>query len=413
MRRFVASVDQLNLTPRALLGPEYCIMRQRRRGFTLVEILVALALTIFILSILAQVFVTGADTFRTLKSVGDLNASLRTATTILRNDLSADHFEGKRRLSDAAYWTQGPPDMGYFFLDQRNTGSIAQEGVDANLIPLRRVTGYTMAMTVKAKGTRPENFFTAGDPNGLFANFGNPTGRYQTQGLFTSQWIEVGYFLKPIGAAADGTPLFALYRQQRIVVGDPSSLNFGAGRIGVTAALTATYTPLYSCTANPTAPGFYYFNSPADLTIPERRTAANFTASPATFTVLSSNGVPTGNDLLLTDVLSFDIQVLTRTTTGTTPATAALATDTTFGDLPAPSYYDTWSRRHDDAYDYSARTTGIGGNPYVKQIPMAPQPAAGNVTPVPTYRILALQITLRIWDPRTKLARQISIIQDM
>jgi hypothetical protein len=33
--------------------------------------------------------------------------------------------------------------------------------------------------------------------------------------------------------------------------------------------------------------------------------------------------------------------------------------------------------------------------------------------PNPTYRILALQITLRIRDPRTKLSRQISIVQEM
>ena len=58
-------------------------MTQRRRGFTLIEILVALALTLFILIILTQAFVAGADTFRTLKAVGDLNSSLRMTTNML------------------------------------------------------------------------------------------------------------------------------------------------------------------------------------------------------------------------------------------------------------------------------------------------------------------------------------------
>src|SRR5438876_7912683 len=96
-------------------------MTQRRHGFTLIEILVALALTLFILIILTQAFVAGADTFRTLKAVGDLNSSLRVTTNMLRADLSADHFGGKRRLSDSKFWTtlyNGPPDQGYFYLEQ-------------------------------------------------------------------------------------------------------------------------------------------------------------------------------------------------------------------------------------------------------------------------------------------------------
>src|ERR1700733_6581672 len=41
-------------------------MTQRRVGFTLVEIMVSMALTIFLLTIMAQAFVLGTDTFRTL-----------------------------------------------------------------------------------------------------------------------------------------------------------------------------------------------------------------------------------------------------------------------------------------------------------------------------------------------------------
>src|SRR5439155_20013643 len=119
--------------------------------------------------------------------------------------------------------------------------------------------------------------------------------------------------------------------------------------------------------------------------------------APATFTpLLDANNNPTGEDLLLTDVLSFDIQVLTSVAvTTTTPP--GQATSTEFGDLPSPYYFDTWSRRKDDKNDYA--TTSATDT--------------ANGAPVPTgtaMRIVALQITIRIFDQRSQLARQITMI---
>jgi prepilin-type N-terminal cleavage/methylation domain-containing protein len=391
-------------------------MTQRRRGFTLVEIMVAMALTLFILAILSEVFVTGADTFRTLKAVGDLNASLRSTTNMLRSDLSAKHFEGTRRLSDASFWTEGPPQQGYFYLYQGPPPGTAgsdpnnvNEGFDADLILSRRCVAHKLAFTVRLQGTRQQDFFTISDPNGILASVPNGAARYQTPNTFSSQWMEVCYFLSPVqsAATADGTQLYALYRQQRVVVGDNSQLNWGANRVAWTPALLGQYQPVLSCTPNPNNTGnnntFLYFNSPADLTIPERRTAAAFVNAagvyqvPATFTPLKKNGLISGDDLVLTDVISFDVKVW--------KSNNAAAAD--FGDLPTPFYYDTWSHRHDDMYDYSAR---IAGGNFLHPVPMAPSAA---FTAVPAYRITALQITLRIWDPRTKLSRQISIVQEM
>src|SRR5262245_54057590 len=55
--------------------PGACLMR-RRQGFTLVEMMVALALTVFIMVILSEAFVTGLETFRQLKAIGDMEESL-------------------------------------------------------------------------------------------------------------------------------------------------------------------------------------------------------------------------------------------------------------------------------------------------------------------------------------------------
>lgn len=48
-----------------------------RTGFTLVELMVAMALTIFIMLILTQAFVIAIDTFTTLKAIGDTQEILR------------------------------------------------------------------------------------------------------------------------------------------------------------------------------------------------------------------------------------------------------------------------------------------------------------------------------------------------
>src|SRR2546423_1854114 len=91
---------------------------KHRSAFTLIEMLVSMALTIFLMVILAQCFVAGLETFRQLKAVGDMEASLRTASNMLRRDLLADHFDGKRRLSDPQFWAQGPPREGFLRIYQ-------------------------------------------------------------------------------------------------------------------------------------------------------------------------------------------------------------------------------------------------------------------------------------------------------
>lgn len=75
-------------------------MNHKRPAFTLIEMLVAMALTLFIMVIISQAFVTALEVFSGLKGIGDLQSNLRTASTLMQSDLAQDHFEGKRKLSD-------------------------------------------------------------------------------------------------------------------------------------------------------------------------------------------------------------------------------------------------------------------------------------------------------------------------
>jgi prepilin-type N-terminal cleavage/methylation domain-containing protein len=409
--------------------------RTTRSGFTLVEILVALALTLFVLSVLSQAFVAGADAFHALKAVGDMNDGLRVAATALRSDLSLNHFEGNRRLSDSMFWTApefGPPKQGYLFVYQGPVPALLTtdpqyEGTDSNGLPSYRRTNHAIAGTSRVNGAMPQSFYSCRVPNGsplLSVASGLVDARYQVAppatgnwATFNSQWIEWCYFLAPMqgNPTAAGTPLYGLYRQQRLVVSDVDTLNWSTTTTQKVAYSAQSYYPsLVSCGKNPSSTGYFYFSSPADLTIPNRRASGVFnynrtnTAAAATLPAYTpttygtpfsplvnpTTSQPTGEDLLLTYVISFDVKVLIGT-----PNNAASGGGFTvqgdFSDLVTagsvnPGYFDSWSSRIDDVYNYS------------------------NATQIPNpINILALKITIRVWDPSTQFARQVSIVQEL
>src|SRR5437588_4479437 len=90
---------------------------RRRQAFTLVEMMVSMALVIFIMVLLSQAFVASMQAFRTLKGIGDMEEKLRTASAILRRDLAALHFQGQQPLSQVDL-TRPPPSRGFFRIYQ-------------------------------------------------------------------------------------------------------------------------------------------------------------------------------------------------------------------------------------------------------------------------------------------------------
>src|SRR4051812_8463272 len=107
---------------------------RRRAGFTLVELLVAMTLTIFVMVILSQTFIIAVDVFSGLKGIGDLQERLRIAAATLRNDLSQNHFEGNLLLSDPLMLQQRPS-QGFFRVyngTASNTAPNTPEGTDAD-----------------------------------------------------------------------------------------------------------------------------------------------------------------------------------------------------------------------------------------------------------------------------------------
>src|SRR5262245_5153443 len=102
----------------------------RRAAFTLVEMLVASALIIFMMWILATAFEKALTSFRVLKTAGDMQERLRGAATTLKRDLTLPHFDDKganrgpdlsgQRL-DLGVDVWSPPERGYFRIFQGDT----------------------------------------------------------------------------------------------------------------------------------------------------------------------------------------------------------------------------------------------------------------------------------------------------
>lgn len=296
---------------------------KRRRGFTLVELMVAMALIIFIMAILSQAFVAATSVFHELKSAGDMAEKLRATTQILQRDLSADHFEGKKRLSNVNFWDNGPPQQGFFRVWHGSvpiapTAAIpyppsAIEGADLDGIISYRSVDHMLAFSVKLRGDQMGDFLTAsgplaGGPLTGVSTFGPNEARYETGTTYNYQWAEVAWFLQPSVNPATGVqdmtaadpstgaqplPLYTLYRVQRLAVPDnglvhqPSNPTANPPYIDPFAYTSQVqYNGLYStclelsCWGNPTSnilipgtnvPGSLYFNNPMDLTAPSRR----------------------------------------------------------------------------------------------------------------------------------------------
>jgi prepilin-type N-terminal cleavage/methylation domain-containing protein len=418
---------------------------RRRSGFTIVELLVSLALILFIMAILSQAFISATGTFRNLKAVGDMMTKLRATTQLLQRDLTADHFNGKQRLSSSVsyyygsgwgdLWINGPPQQGFFQIyhgsDPTMPGNPSVvEGTDLNGFPFYRCVDHTLAFTIKVRGNQLGDFLTANAPQALkdaSSFFGPPEARLQSNS-YSYQWAEVAWFLKPsINPAtgqqdvttpdpitcAPGVPLYTLYRRQRLAVPDNSLIpKISESELGNCLDL--------SCWVHDKN---LYFNNPTDLTVPERRfgggVPTNFTTLAQDVALLKPKNATAlaGSDIQLTDVVSFDVRVMLElnnfyfyTYSNTEPFVTLFDPSVTYfyywGPNPFSIFgsnamvFDTWSRVVDGLSDYSQ------WNSYGQSTSM---PLFDGFSGGPV--IVALQITLRIWDAKTNQTRQVTIVQ--
>src|SRR5947209_16485060 len=122
---------------------------RRRQGFTLVELLVAMALIVLIMAIISQAFVEGLETFRQAKGICDLQERLRTAVVPLREDLLARHLiGGKSPLKLSQLGDPNNPTTiteGFFRIEGSNS---SPEGSDSDGISSSFATTHALLFTI-------------------------------------------------------------------------------------------------------------------------------------------------------------------------------------------------------------------------------------------------------------------------
>lgn len=423
--------------------------RPNRPAFTLVEMLVAVALTLVIMVIIAQAFASATRTFSTLRTAGQLQEKTRSAAAMIRRDLTAEHFDGPfipgrsgprvgdQRL-DQAGWV--PPRAGYF--EVRQFGTSTFEPVNAPTqepegLPSTRADSHIARFTVKLPGGPAAELYCAelqaapaqpGEPSAADRRINSfPTGST----VVYSRWAEVQYFLYPNGDATPATangpslPLYSLRRRLRVLATTGVTYDVNAQRAAV---LMAQYPDLGMAVQGPSStPNNVLLRvlGPEDVTNPAVRLPYQ---QPAQRVNNAGGTFPTGDDIVLTDVLSFEVKAswfsnptFEAILTNSSPAVPTLLgsgnTDDPFSDLPPSTLnngayagvrvFDTWYRAPNlDDVDWD--------RPAPTVIPGTPGFLSRRIDQVPVrINLRALQIRLRIWDSLKNQARQMTIVQEI
>ena len=355
---------------------------RRRSGLTLPELMVAAAMSMVIMLIIAFAFREGINSFRKLRGVGQMQDRLRSAQNVLKRDLSSEHFGGlfqqgingpyvRDQRLDIIGWK--PPEEGYFEVRQGSPSVV--EASDGDGVPSYFATDHSLRFTVKLTGKRQQDWFYAAGTGGGDVDFSNGS-------IQATRWAEVAYFLSPNGDNAKGTPLYTLYRVE-------TPLNVGKPHPTTGVVLTPTSV---ARAAN-------------------RNGGAAFGLAPT----LDSSGNRTGDDILITDVLSFEVKVAWSNNTDPSMATVSptFPTPTTAGsgnlDWPVANVSSQQGGRFDtgSTADVQAASPSYDWN----------NPASFNTTvsgaPRFRVRLSTVQIRIRVWDKATESARQITIVQDV
>ena len=426
--------------------------RNPKNAFTLVELMVAMALIILMLSIMSQAFVIATGVMQGLKEVADMQEKIRPAITLLQRDLGANHFEGSKKLSDPEFWDNGPPKEGYFMLWQDKANDVAEGTINnVTFSQSAALANHMLAFTVKLPGKSPNDFFDsslgASFGNIFFNGAGTPLGmtdsnirRFESNAnLIHSDWAEVAYFLGPHNAGAtpvaDGNtdgknnppslPYFNLYRQQKLVL---PSFNISGVTLPVA---TAAIKEEISCE---TSTGT--FNKPSDLTVPWKR-MGNRTLNHLgnrvgpLFSEFVNPSSKVNTDIIATNVISFDVKLLTDLRYDYEDLTTILSQGSYSAYPPVSNYaiangnaairvFDTWTTDQGNAansipkYDF-----GFWNNITGKWQPSGN--TAGNNSLIPVWNVTnntglnikAVQISLRIWDQKSNTAKMFVVVQKL
>jgi len=396
----------------------------RGSGFTIVELLVSLALVIFIMSLVSTVFVLATKSFRDMKATGDLAEQLRSASQLIRSYVKASHFSDNQKLSDTNFWipkvanvlVPNPTNneeknqanfvdrLGYFRVDQAFAPSVISaladtnsqdEGKDLDNIPLYRCNenqDYRLSMSLILDGKNPANYFTALYPSG--------SGLTKPIGLGTAyKYFETD---NTVLRRKNAECLLFLARQDS-VDSPQTGLLSDAGATGKTLYSLNLKTWILGDTneTNIQLPGpdekisyskigpNYYPNDLAKVSDRANRQSFQFLNNLSTSRFLSH---PDTSALILRNVVSFQVYLVDRTGSPVS--------------LQDNGFFDT-----SVAANWTSSTNMMGVTTYT---PVSGSWRAGqSIFPTNTAKITAIKIILRVYDPDNEITRQLTIIEPL
>lgn len=262
----------------------------KRTGFTLIEMLVSLAITLIMMAAVVTLFKVVSDSVSQARTGIEMADRLRAARDMIQLDI--DHM-----TAPLAPPLRPETDSGYF-----------------EYIEGEHFDGDSSGLTVDLFGdTDDALLFTASNASQPFL------GKFNGQ-ILESTNAEVVYFLKQDGPVIDAiavppVKLFTLYR--RVMLISPS-----AGQPGFSTDITDTFYETFDVSARvDTAAAHRVLNTMGDLTKPENRfgrvAGAGAGGFPHRFPVDTDPANPPlafanarlGDDVLLTNVLAFDVQL--------------------------------------------------------------------------------------------------------
>jgi type II secretory pathway pseudopilin PulG len=425
-----------------------------RTGFTITELLVSLALIVFIMSILATAFSAASKSVSDLKAANELAEKLRGVMTLLRRDL---HDTGTRLSSED--W---PPPVDGDDGNERNRRGffrLLQNGLPQTALPepfsfddATIFAGSALHFSTFLRGTDPASTFSTqlvkGHP--LFGA-GSPAqieGRFQSLAagdpahpeippVYRSRAAEVVWYLVPSGeqtpphtdpsipvGVTNQQPLYVLVRRQRLLE-ENENVQVPPGNPALSWPTVIPPPPAEPMNTIRTirVPALRYGSQIPAADLPPNGAPSEdpsqpvyaglplVPAQPYPFNPNDlANDVP---DIVMNDVLSFDVTVLPHNGTRFVHLSDLQAFN---GGNPAyppggPLFvFDTWTSQTFGRLNYG--TDGPGPPRWQRPGSYASIPlyrnAAGEL-----LRIKAIRVTLRIWDSKSQFTRQVSMIQDM
>lgn len=399
---------------------------QPRPGFTIVELMVAAAVCVVIMTIMAACFQIGIDTMRHLRATGDMADQLRSATTVLRRDLAGDqsqpteHFlseSGKPNggvlvsnqrldLFDPTTKTGWAAPRGGFFRVRSFKGTF--EGDDGQVASYRGdgvgPAGNLLHFTAALSGKSDADFYYA-------AVTDLSTNQLKT---YRSRAAEIAYFLdpNPRGKTAAGLNTYQLVRRQRLVAKTdaekallPSGSNSNPAMRKdepsvIALKLNTAGTALEPCSmadlaAEPTLRLGGLNGVPVAVTEPGATDSSLAPVFQATTRI--------GDDVLASNVLSFEVRLIWTAGAGE-PAPRG------FG--PPPFEPPGANNNSDSPADSLQQASQAAGQNPVK-VEFDTRIDSGTGKPPLAARVTAVRVQLRVWDPKLQTARQSVLLLEL